>query len=395
MKNPPDSARRLSPLNEAEPAPPAAADAVPHARTPQLAGQLGSEVATVLSAALERVRLLTETGRIGSQSLRALEDELRAARRIAIVGQQVSRLAAGNVTLLPEVRELPQLLRAAMAHRSAELAARGLEVKQRLQPAEVAVDPSLLFTLLVSLLDWAFEHCRGSTLQLSAGPNAWPAHAVLRCDFAWRAPDRVTPDAEVAMAAELAGQGAFGATPLDTMAWRLVEQAAQAMQVTVERQVTSQRVHLELAFPEAPRRYPRLVDALTAMEDPFAITHRPLADSEVLLLSLRNDMRRLVHEATAGMGLALHVAQDLAEAREMARTMPPHALIVDERNLEVDRFIGELKAGSTGPALLHVNEVFQGLEISTSGRFEILRVARDGIVKELPAALIYALGRNA
>ncbi len=356
-----------------------------------LAGQVGAEVAAALSSALERVRLLAETGRIGQQSLLALQDELRQARQIAIVGQQVSRLAAGHVQQAPEVLELPQLLRESMGQRAEEIAARGLEVKQRLQPAAVSVDPSLLFTLLVSLLDWAFEHCRGSTLQLSTGLNPWPVHAVLHCDFAWRAPDRVTPDAELALEAERAERGA---SPLDTMAWRLVEHSAQAMGVTIQRQVTAQRVQLALAFPEAPRRWPRLVDALSALEDPYAMRSRPLADSEVLLVTQRPEMRRLVHEATAGMGLMLRIALDLAEAREMAAEAPPHALVVDERNPEVDRLIGELKAGSTGPALLHVNEAFQGLEISTSGRFEILRVARDQIVKELPAALGYALNKG-
>lgn len=378
-----DPARRPPPRPGA--ATPSASDEI------LLAGQVGAEVASALSSALERVRLLAETGRIGHQSLQALQEEVRQARQIAIVGQQVSRLAAGRVRQAPEVLELPQLLRDAMGQRAEEIAARGLEVKQRLQPAAVSVDPSLLFTLLVSLLDWAFEHCRGATLQLGTGLNPWPVHAVLHCAFAWRAPDRVTPDAELALEAERAERAA---SPLDTMAWRLVQHSARAMGAQLQRHDTAQRVQLALAFPEAPRRWPRLVDALTAMEDPYAMNSRPLADSEVLLVTQRPEMRRLVHEATAGMGLALRVALDLAEAREMAQEAPPHALIVDERNAEVDRLIGELAAGAGGPALLHVNEAFQGLEISTSGRFEILRVARDQIVRDLPAALGYALSKS-
>lgn len=377
------------PARRPPPRPPAAS--APASDEILLAGQVGAEVAAVLSSALERVRLLAETGRIGHHSLQALQDELRQARQIAIVGQQVSRLAAGHVQQAPEVLELPQLLREAMAQRADEIAARGLEVKQRLQPAAVSVDPSMLFTLLVSLLDWTFEHCRGASLVLGTALNPWPVHAVLSCEFAWRAPDRVTPDAELALAAD---QAEPGGSPLDTMAWRLVQHTAQAMGVQVQRQITAQRVQLNLSFPEAPRRWPRLVDALSALEDPYAMQHRPLADSEVLLVTQRLEMRRLVHEATAGMGLVLRVALDLAEAREMAAEAPPHALVIDERNPEVDRLIGELKAGGSGPALLHVNEAFQGLEISTSGRFEILRVARDQIVKELPAALGYALNKG-
>lgn len=377
----PDSAHRLLPRAERAASPRSADESL-------LAGQVGAEVAAALSSALERVRLLAESGRIGRHSLQALQDELRQARQVAIVGQQVSRLAAGRVRQAPEVLELPQLLRDAIGQRADEIAARGLEVKQRLQAATVSVDPSLLFTLVVSLLDWAFEHCRGATLQLGTGLNPWPVHAVLHCEFAWRAPDRVTPDADLALEADRAERGT---SALDTMAWRLVEHSARAMDVHIQRHDTAQRVQLSLAFPEAPRRWPRLVDALTALEDPYAMHARPLADSEVLVVTQRFELRRLVHEATAGMGLRLRIALDLAEAREMARESPPHALIVDERNAEVDRLIGELKAGTTGPALLHVHESFQGLEISTSGRFEIVRVARDEMVRDLPAALGYAL----
>lgn len=380
----PDSAHRLLPHAE-RPAAPLSPD------EPLLAGQVGAEVAAALSSALERVRLLAESGRIGRHSLQALQDELRQARQIAIVGQQVSRLATGRVRQAPEVLELPQLLRDAIGQRADEIAARGLEVRQRLQPATVSVDPSLLFTLVVSLLDWAFDHCRGATLQLGTGLNPWPVHAVLHCEFAWRAPDRVAPEAEPAAGADRAERSTAA---LDTMGWRLVEHAAQAMNVHIQRHDTAHHVQLSLAFPEAPRRWPRLVDALSALEDPYAMHSRPLADSEVLVVTQRFELRRLVHEATAGMGLQLRVALDLAEAREMAHEAPPHALIVDERNAEVDRLIGELKAGTTGPALLHVSEAFQGLEISTSGRFEIVRVARDEMVRDLPAALAYALERR-
>ena len=60
-----------------------------------LVAQLGSEVAAVLSTALERVTTLATTGKIDRASLRALREEVDHARRAAIMGQQVSRLAAG------------------------------------------------------------------------------------------------------------------------------------------------------------------------------------------------------------------------------------------------------------------------------------------------------------
>lgn len=376
--------------------PPARADAGPadavHAPAEHwlLAGQVGAEVATALSSALERVRLLSATGRIGQRSLQALQDELEQARRVAMLGQQVSRLAAGRVRQSPESLELPQMLRDALGQRSDEMAARGLEVRQRLEPAAVSVDPSLLFALLVSLLDWAFEHCRSQTLSLSTGLHPWPVHAMLHCEFAWRAPDRLAADADLAFEVARAERGADPAA-LDTMPWRLVEQACRAMDVRIERRDTPWQVQLSLAFPETPRRWPKLVDELTALEDPYAMSTQPLAGSQVLVLATRTDVRRLVHEATAQMGLVIDYAGTLADARESAQHVPPDVLIVDERNTEVDRLLAELKAGGSGPALVQVSAQFKGLEVSTSGRFEIMRVSTEGVMRELPAALRYAL----
>jgi hypothetical protein len=355
-----------------------------------LAGQVGAEVATALSSALDRVRLLMESGRIGRRSLQALHDEIQRARRVAMLGQQVSRLAAGRVRQAPESLELPQMLRDALAQRSDEMAMRGLEVRQLLQPAAVAVDPCLLFALLVSLLDWAFEHCRSQTLTLSTALHPWPVHALLRCEFAWRAPDRLDPNADLAFEVERAERGDDPAA-LDTMPWRLVEQACRAMGVRIERHDSPWQVQLTLAFPETPRRWPKLVDELTALEDPYAMSTQPLAGSQVLVLSTRAGVRRLVRDATAPMGLLMDHVSTLADARECALRRPPDVLIVDERNSEIDRLLAELKAGGSGPALVQVSSSFKGLEISTSGRFEILRVSTEGVMRELPAALRYAL----
>jgi hypothetical protein len=374
----------------------AAPSALPAGSTPGLivdpmllAGQVGAEVASSLSSALERVRLLAETGRIGQRSLLALQEEIERARRIAMLGQQVSRLAAGSVRQAPEMLELPQMLRDAVGQRGDEIAARGIEVRQRLQPAAVSVDPSLLFALLLSLIDWAFEHCRAPHLRLSTGLNNWPVHALLQCEFAWRPADRLHAD----------GNGAAGEAEidLDTMAWRLVEQAARAMGVRIDRRQTLMDVRLTLSFPEAPRRWPKLVDGLQALDDPYAMSTQPLAGSQVMVLAESVEVRRVVRNATAEMGLEVDYVSTLAEAREGARRAMPDVLIVDARGHEIDRLLGELKAGDTGPALVHIQvqggENVAGLEVTTRAGFEILSVDLAVALRELPVALRYALSR--
>lgn len=370
----------------------AAAQALPPAADPHLlAGQVGAEVAAALSSAQERVRLLAETGRIGRHSLLALQEEIRRARQVAMLGQQVSRLAAGHVRQTPEALELPQLLREALGQRHAEVAARGFELRQVLQPAAVSADPSLLFALLVSLLDWSFEHCRARGITLRTGVNPWPVHAVLHCEFAWRAPDRIDADADLAFEIERIERG-HGPSLLDSVSWRLVEHACAAMGVRLIRNDTHWQVRLQLAFPETPRRWPRLVDALSALEgEACSLGPQPLAGCRLLVYAQRPDVRHLVQEAIAPMGLMVDLVGSLADLRAHGLRTPPDVLLVDQRGLEVDRVLADLKAGGSGPALVHVAESFRGLEISSSGRFEILRVGRDTVVRDLPAALGYAL----
>ncbi len=378
--------RRAEALTDKAPAVQPAAD--PHL----LAGQVGAEVAAALSSAQVRVRLLAETGRIGRHSLLALQDEIRRARQVAMLGQQVSRLAAGSVRQAPEALELPQLLRDALGQRHVEIAGRGIELRQVLQPAPVSADPALLFALLVSLLDWSFEHCRAQGITLSTGLNPWPVHALLRCEFAWRAPDRLDADADLAFEVARIERG-DGPSLLDTVSWRLVEHACAAMGVRLSREDTSWQVRLQLAFPETPRRWPRLVDALNALEQDTGDGAQPLAGCRLLVFVQRPDVRRLVHDAVAPMGLTVNHVGTLADLRACGLQMPPDALLVDQRGSEVDRVLADLKAGGSGPALIHVAESFRGLEISSSGRFEILRVGRDTVLRDLPSALGYALAR--
>lgn len=363
---------------------------VPAAATAMLAGQVGAEVAAALSSALERVELLARSGRIGQHSLRALHEEISRARRVAMLGQQVSRLAAGHVRQAPEALELPQMLRDAIAQRADEIAARGVSVRQLLQPAAVSVDASLLFSLLLSLLDWALEHGCAQTLTLSTGLNAWPVHATLQCDFAWRAPDRLGPAAEAGFDTD-DSDGDDTTSDLDTMAWRMVQQACRAMDVRIERQDSPCRVSLTLNFPETPRRWPQLLDDALVSDDVGSLGGGALAGCRLLVLATRPQTRRLLDDILPTLGVTADVVDDLQALRALAQGAAVDALVVDERSSEIDRVLAELKAGGSGPALVHLCGSSKGLEISTSGRFEIVRVGRDDLARELPAALRYAL----
>src|SRR5262249_27119569 len=100
----------------------------------ELLAQVGAEIAGPLTAAIERVNALAATGKIDRQSLRALRDELDQARRAGMLGQQLARFASRRLRQSHERLQLTQMLRDVLLQRARETQARGVQLKQVLQP---------------------------------------------------------------------------------------------------------------------------------------------------------------------------------------------------------------------------------------------------------------------
>lgn len=344
-----------------------------------LVGQLGSEAAAPLTAALERVNQLTATGRIDRPSLRALRDELERARRVAMLGQQLARFAAG-VRQNPERLNLAQLLRQAVAQRGRETEARGIQFRQVLKAADVVVDPSLLFALLNAVLDWSFAHAR-SPIEFRLDHRSWPAHARLACRFSHRPPDEV----------------GGGAAALDSLPWRLAQQIAWAMGVAIERHDDASQTALVLEFPSTVGEG---FDAVTAVEyDPDAVASavaRPLAGSQVLVLAARAEIRARVREAVRHMDLMVDFVTSVEEARDFCREGLPHALVY-ESSLAGDRFEAlhaELLHDAPTLAFIELGEEGDAFAVSGFGGSEVAHVGREAIATGLPSALVFELSRN-
>lgn len=350
-----------------------------------LAGEVGAEVAASLSQALERLDEILRSGRVGRAGLNAVRDEVERARQIAMLGQQVSRLAAGLARATPEAVDLPEVLQAALRQQRQAVAARGLTLRQHLRPATVSADASLLFTLLQCVLQWALEHASGPVVRLSTELNSWPVHALLRCQFAWRAPDNATAGApDIDRFAQPSG--------LDTLAWRLVEQAAAALGVQVQREETPFEVHLTLAFPEAARRWPKLVDEqAAATDDPAGPGGPALAGSQVLVLAARTELRRAAHAGLAPLGVDVLDAASVDELLARAASVQAVLVPADLPGLAALRQ-GLADAGGR-PALVLVDDVPPGVHIDADGRQETCRIGQATMSRDLPAVLRYALLR--
>ena len=265
----------------------------------RLLTQIGEEIAGPLTLALERVHALTSTGKIERHSLRSLRIELEQARRVSMASQQIARYANARLRQSPERLSLTETLQGVLGHRGRETQAHGIEIRQVLKPVEVVTDPSLLFSLLNTMLDWAMAHTQ-SCIEFRLDTKTWPEHGRITCRL------RHTP-------ADVAEDWAYSATApdpaalLDDVAWRLLEQTADTMGVVALRQRDDSVVTLTVEFPRTVGQESPGLSILELEGDSAASQgkRQPLAGSHVLVIASRRDVRIQVREAIRHMGLVV------------------------------------------------------------------------------------------
>ncbi|CAN5500217.1 hypothetical protein BH09PSE5_BH09PSE5_29630 [soil metagenome] len=359
----------------------------------ELVGQIGAEVAGPLSAAMERIHILTGTGRIDRKGLRALRNEVDAARQVGLVSQQISRLASGELSQAPERLQLAPILRSVISQRARDIDSRGIQVRQLLRPADVIVDAPLLFSLLNTMLDWSLANAR-SHIEFRSDIKSWPANARLSLHFAHAPADRTSDQQEPSLG-------------LDSLIWRLLQQTAASMGLPLSRHVDATHTELVLEFSQTvheqidggatasvpPPASPRIATIDLRAPAPSittVATSKPLIGSHVLVAASQRNVRLQVREAIRHMGLIVDFVNSMEEAADFCKDGLPHALIFE--------------SGLSGPAydrlksdLVIEAPDFVFIEIvkdpaSTSGH-DVPRVSQDAIATSLPQTLTHELSK--
>jgi len=366
--------------------PAVSADTVDGERWRDVVSAVGSEIAAPLTSALERIHALVHTGRIDKASLRALREEVEVARRAGMVAQQLTRFASARLRQSHERLALSDTLQAVLAHRTRETQARGITVQPTLKAVDVIVDPSLLFCLLNTLLDWALTHAR-SQIDLTIDMKAWPAHGRLSCHFTHRPLDELDDGAEMPAASQT----------LYSLSWRLLEQTAWTMGLPISRHINHGEVRVTIEFPRTAHEQ---VEGLSAVEIDqgvgLASGAKPLAGSHVLVIASRRDMRVRVRDAIRHMGLVIDLVASVDEAHEFCRDGLPHAIIVEgilhgERLRQLQH---EVQAEQPDFPYVEIIEEGASFAMSGFGGATMGRVGRDAIESALPSVLMFELSRT-
>ena len=353
-----------------------------------LVAQLGSEVASSLSSALERVTTLAATGQIDRDGLRELREEIELARHAGIMGQQLGRLGKGQFHLAPERIDLSALLREALHLRQRELKARGITVRETFAEVELVNDTALTFSLIETLLEWAFAHT-GSRVVLRLDVKTDPARARLSCAFLRRRLDEMS-EAAVLQTEDPA---------LNTVGWRLLQQTATVLGLRLRRRDTPDRCELRLTFPDAEASAPihTVPDELHAAEVSAPVyASQSLAGRHVVVLVARREVRNIVRDTLKPMELMLDFVASLEEAQQLFKDALPHAVIY-EASLGGDRFErlrSSLLAEAPSLAFIQIAEHEKAFEVLESGGHPFASVGRDSIAESLPEALLFELSRH-
>ena len=351
----------------------------------ELVSQVGSEIAAPLTAALERIHVLTATGKIDRAGLRALRDEVEQARQAGMIGQQLTRFASGRVRQSHEVLQLEEVLKGVLALRTRETQARGIALKPQLKSARVIVDGSLLFSLLNATLDWALANAHAH-IDFTVDLKTWPAHARLTCRFAHRPADQADEeDANVLP------------PRLDSLTWRLIEQTAWTMGLVVDRKDVAGITTLVLEFPSTTGDD---MEALSATEVEDASLQsgnsKALAGSHVLVIASRREMRVLIRDALRNMSMLVDFVSSVDEATSFCREGLPHAIIVEsiQKGGRFSAFRDEILFEVPNFVFIEILEQGATFEMSGTNGATMARIGRDVVAASLPAALMFELSKG-
>jgi hypothetical protein len=363
----------------------AAGQPVETADWPDLVAQMGAEIAGPLTTALERINTLISTGRIDRLGLRALRDNVDAARHAGIIGQQLTRFASGRLRQSHERLQLADVAAQVLSHRSRETHARGITVKPLLKPAEAIGDASLLFSLLNSLLDWALANAR-SQVELTIENPLPHGCARMVCRFA------IGPGDELAE-----GGGALNANGLDSLTWRLLAETARAMGVSMERNVVDHACTLVLEFPRPPAGATEGVGA-PEFNDGFApsANSQPLAGSHVLVIASRRELRVQIRDALRNMSLIIDFVNSVNEAIAFCREGLPHAIVVEaiQSGERFAQFRQDISAEVPDFVFIEIVEEGTAYELSSFSGTNVARVGREALANSLQSVLIFELSRS-
>jgi len=367
----------------------------PHAPPPaaptlcDVVARIGAEVSAPLTAALERVVALANSGRIDRHGLQALRVEISSARRVGLRGQQIARLASGTVRQSVERLDLAACLREVLHGLAVHGNGQAIATPPAPTKAEVLSDASLLHTVLDAAADWsAALACANVEWRIDLRP--WPVRARVLCRFA-----HVPADHTAQQQTSDDGQArVHHEDRLDTVDWLLLTYTAHMAGVVVQRKDGPTHTLLTLEF---------LNTVNGTLEGAAAVDLVASADGgaqningcQLLVLASQRSTRQRLRDATQGQDLLVDSVSTVEDAALFCRDGPPQVLVYESafNGAALLALQAQLAGSAPGVVLIEVLPSGDECTMSTPGANPVSQLGIEALHNMLLPVLVLELGR--
>jgi hypothetical protein len=341
---------------------------------PDLVASLADQITVGVSSLQNGIDLLLAKERITALEHRALSIPAERLKMAGISTQQINRFYGGRIRQSHEKVDMAQLVEGILQERKNELGVLGIELRRKLKPVEVLIDPTVAYTFVNAVLDWGLPF--GSRIDVRMDMNAWPKHARLQV--------RVSND----------GVPPSSSALLDSLSWVLIRQIAQtAGGIEINRETTDEGVSFTALFT----RTVQAVDGISAVElsDDHSSMFKSLSGIYVLTVSPALQIRADVRDALREIGVLSDSVVDFEQAREAVRSRMPNLIIVDSeiKGEAFDAFRRELLREVFEFPFLEISPDDSSFDMSGFGELSMAKVGRGNIREALGTAVMFELAK--
>jgi hypothetical protein len=269
---------------------------------------------------------------------------------------------------------MADLVESVLQERKKDFTILGVELRRKLKPVEVLVDPTVAHTFVNAVLDWGLPF--GNRIDVRMDLNAWPRHARLQL--------RVSND----------GVPPSSSAEADSLSWMLVRQIALAAGgIEIDRQLTDEGVNFTALFS----RTVQAVDGISAVDlsDDHSSMFKSLSGVYVLTISPTLQIRADVRDALREIGITSDSVVDFRQARDAVMSRMPNLIVVDAeiKDQGFDLFRRELLREVFEFPFVEISPDDSSFDMSGFGEFSMAKVGRGNVREALGTAVMFELAK--
>lgn len=341
---------------------------------PTLLAGLADQVTEGASALQNTIDLLLSKGRITKLEHRALSIPADRIKLSGVSAQRINRFYGGRIRQSHEKVGMADLVEGVLQERKKDFTLLGVELRRKLKPVEVLVDPTVAHTFVNAVLDWGLPF--GNRIDVRMDLNAWPRHARLQL--------RVSND----------GVPPSSHATADSLSWMLVRQIALAAGgIEIDRQLTDEGVNFTALFS----RTVQAVDGISAVDlsDDHSSLFKSLSGVYVLTISPTLQIRADVRDALREIGIISDSVVDFQQARDAVMSRMPNLIVVDAeiKDRGFDLFRRELLREVFEFPFVEISPDDSSFDMSGFGEFSMAKVGRGNVREALGTAVMFELAK--